>query len=158
MARQAQRLAVCHVVAFTTLADWHDVVCVRFPAVGAHPEAPPALPSVARQHGEPPRLVGLVAVAACRCIGPARLVTPWASSPDTGGDMCRYPIRHRGGGLFWKRPQLLNITTPTVPVEFVVADTIFKNSVPNTSSGRAYARPSVLEGASVRSAAEPSDL
>jgi hypothetical protein len=41
-----------------------------------------------------------------------------------------------GQGIGPSARQLLNMTNPVVPVLFVVAETIFKNSVPKTSSGR----------------------
>jgi hypothetical protein len=47
-------------------------------------------------------------------------------------------VRRRSGlwvGMRWGIAQDLNITMPVVPVLFVVADTIFRYSVPNTSSG-----------------------
>ncbi len=45
-------------------------------------------------------------------------------------------VRSCGDGVRPGPDQLLNITKPVVPVLLVVDDTIFRNSVPKTSSGR----------------------
>jgi hypothetical protein len=47
-------------------------------------------------------------------------------------------------------------TTPVVPVLFVVPLTILRNGRANAASGSEYTVPTVLEGVSVTSAAEPS--
>ena len=127
MARPAKRLAICHVVPGTTLANRHNVVCLC--VLLADSPAGSALPRVPRQHGLPPCSVCLVAIAACRRVGPGTIVSPLTRRTQTQRPMGGYALRHRGAC------QLLNITTPVVPVLFVVALTIFRYSVPNTSSG-----------------------
>ena len=49
-------------------SDGDDMIGVGFPLVTAHATAASALPVVATQHGEPPRLVPAVAVAASRSV------------------------------------------------------------------------------------------
>lgn len=52
--------------------DGDDVVGVGFTLVAAHAGAASALPVIATQHGEPPRLVPAVAVAASSSVRPVR--------------------------------------------------------------------------------------
>lgn len=125
MARHASGGSVAHVVPGATLADGHDVVSVHLPAV-IHSAAIHALPVAGVKHGNPPSLVGLVAIATGSCIGPAGIVPPgrraqphWAMGRDALG-----------------HAQLLNITTPVTPLAAVWPATSFTNSTPNASSGR----------------------
>lgn len=79
---------------------------------------------IPRQDRLTPPPVCLAAIPTRRRVRPSALVTPCGGTqPErlVGWD----PLRH----------QLLNITTPVVPVLFVVDETIFRNSAPNTSSG-----------------------
>ncbi len=124
VASHASGLAIGHVIPCAALSDWHDVVCVHR-TTGCHATTIDALPGTLGQHSLPPLAVCLVAVpTGCR-VWPSALVTP------CGGTQPQRPVGWDPLGH-----QLLNITTPLVPVLFVVALTIFRYSVPNTSSGR----------------------
>lgn len=123
MATHTSRLAVGHVVSLTTLADGHDVVSVHLASMGYAPTIH-ALPRATVQHGLTPALVCLVAIASSCCVGPSALVPSY----------CRArPPRLMARDARWH--QLFSDTTATVPVLFVVAETIFKNDRPYTSSG-----------------------
>ena len=121
MARRAAARTVTQVIPLAALSDWHDVVGVvrLVDASAIHAREP-----IPRQDRLTPPAVRLVAIPTLCRIGPSALVTPCGGTqPErlVGWD----PLRH----------QLLNITTPVVPVLFVVDETIFKNSAPKTSSG-----------------------
>ena len=60
--------------------------------------------------------------------------SPFANRDSLLWEECNYGAT--GQGIGPSARQLLNMTNPVVPVLFVVAETIFKNSVPKTSSGR----------------------
>lgn len=125
MARHASGRSVAHVVPGATQRDGHDVVSVHLPSV-IHPAAIHALPVAGVKHGNPPSLVGLVAVATGSGVGPPGIVPPGRRAQPHGA-MGRDALGHA---------QLLNITTPVTPVNAVDADTILRNSTPNASSGR----------------------
>ena len=97
MARPAKRLAIRHVVPGTTLANRHNVVCLC--VLLADSPAGLALPRVPRQHGLPPCSVCLVAVAACRRVGPGTIVSPLTRRTQTQRPMGGYALRHRGGRI-----------------------------------------------------------
>lgn len=124
MARHASGRTVRHVVPGATLADGHDVVRVHLSAV-IHSAAVHALPVAGVKHGNPPSLVGLVAVPTGSGVRPPGIVPPGRRAQPHGA-MGRDALGH----------QLLNITTPVTPVNAVDADTILRNSTPNASSGR----------------------
>ena len=116
-----------NVIPIAALSDRHDVVGVE---IRSNSPAVHALPVALGQHRLTPQLVGFAAVASGRSAGPGRVVLLWpGGSAQPQRPVARYPSGHT--------PQLLNITTPVVPVLFVVLDTIFRYSVPNTSSGNA---------------------
>ena len=123
VASHASCLAVGHVIPCTALADGHNVVRVHL-ASRCYSPTINALPGTPSEHSLTPPSVCLVAVPTRRRIGPSALVTP-----------CGRTQTQRPVGWDALRHQLFSITTPAVPVLFVVAETIFRNSVPNTSSG-----------------------
>jgi hypothetical protein len=121
MARRAAARTIGQVIPLAALSDWHDVVSVVLLVDASAVNAREPIPC---QHRLPPLAVGLVAIPTLCRVRPSALVTP------CGGTQPKRPV---GWDALWH--QLLNITTPVVPVLFVVAETIFRNSVPNTSSG-----------------------
>ena len=123
MAPYAPGLTIGHVVPLAALADWHDVVGVHLTPMG-HTPTVHTLPSATVEDSLTPPFVCLVAIASSCCVGPSALVPSY----------CRArPPRLMARDARWH--QLFSDTTATVPVLFVVAETIFKNDRPYTSSG-----------------------
>lgn len=146
VARHTERLQVRDLVA-AAFALRHDVVHMRpFPMHQCPTRL--ALIAISQQHLSPCCLPPWRAIASSRCRWPGRVRCPWPLTlPNPWRFERRQPVGHR---------QPLNITVPTVPVLFVVADTNLMKWAANVSSGMAYARPSAVDADSVTFTTAPS--